>query len=261
MKSNEQGKSKYIRAPIRIDVPYMEDMQSRKNPFNRSSQPKTLEPKRSGTLIGCRTSSEKRVHVKSFIVPQIYSCPTFLIAQRHDTLISDVTDSISEEDCEWALDERVEPNNRGSYEELKTEKYGRYEMTREIQHNFSIMRFLDRPTLEEVKKREVELEPLGIKNNKVLALDLDETLMHTINPRFEFSNTNVCYRAAQTVLFKDPESQTLNSVKVIIRPYALRLLEELSQLYEIVVNLKITLDIYSKPKMVCGCNFKPIRSR
>jgi hypothetical protein len=235
--SKKQTKSKYIRAPIRIEVPHMEDMQSRKNPFKKSSQNKTLKSKRSGTLVDYQVSSEGRVHAKTFITSQGPLCPTFLVVQRHETLISDTIDSISEDDCEWIFDEQVKPGSEESQEELKMEEYGKYEMTREIQYNFNIMRFLNKPTLEEVKAREVELGLAKTKRSKVLALDLDETLIHMMSPRLEYSTMNVCYGSAQTVLFKDPESQTFNSIKVIIRPHALKLLKELSLIYEIVVLL------------------------
>eukprot|EP00826_Nyctotherus_ovalis_P061295 TRINITY_DN8706_c0_g1_i1.p3 TRINITY_DN8706_c0_g1~~TRINITY_DN8706_c0_g1_i1.p3 ORF type:complete len:104 (+),score=1.52 TRINITY_DN8706_c0_g1_i1:553-864(+) len=97
------------------------------------------------------------------------------------------------------------------------------------------MRFLSRATPEEIKAREVDLEPAERKSNKTLVLDLDDTLIHMINPKFKYSNMNVCHASARTVIYKDQDTPTFNSTKIIIRPHALKLLRELSQLYEIVV--------------------------
>lgn len=246
IKSNEQVEKvgKYIRAPIKIEVPCMDDLQSRKNPFSRPARPDTLNPRRTGSLVNCK--KEDKVHAKTFVRPGSPSCPVTANERRHDTLTSEVSESISENDYEWVLDERIEDSIAESYEELKIEEYGRYELTREIQRNFTIMRLLNKATLEEIKAREVELEPVEKRSNKTLALDLDETLIHMVNPKFEYSSMSMSYGSAQSVLYKDPETLTFNSIKVIIRPHAVRLLKELSEIYEIVVSLAEYSSRYSQ---------------
>eukprot|EP00826_Nyctotherus_ovalis_P007758 TRINITY_DN1197_c0_g5_i1.p1 TRINITY_DN1197_c0_g5~~TRINITY_DN1197_c0_g5_i1.p1 ORF type:complete len:174 (+),score=29.28 TRINITY_DN1197_c0_g5_i1:171-692(+) len=144
IKSNRQVErtGKYIRAPIKIAVPSMDDMQSRKNPFSRPTRPDTFNPKRTGSLVNCK--KEDKVHARTFVKPGCPSCPVTASERRYETLTSEISESISEDDYEWMFDERIEDSVAESYEELKTEEYGKYELTREIQHNFTIMRFLSK---------------------------------------------------------------------------------------------------------------------
>lgn len=154
--------------------------------------------------------------------------------QRHVSLISEVSDTVTEDDCDWAFDSQIEDDEK-SCEEQEMKEFAKCELTREVQYNFTIMRLLNKATLEEIKAREVDLELVERKSNKTLVLDLDDTLIHMINPKFKYSSMNVCHASARTVIYKDQDTPTFNSIKIIIRPYALKLLEELSQLYEIVV--------------------------
>jgi len=242
MKINEDVKAKgnkYVRAPKKVEVPWMGDGQSKKNPFNKSIRVDTLEPKRAGTLINYQQSLEKRVHANTFVNPHSPPCPDFFTVQRHEYISSDVTDTITVEDCECIFGEQIE--NESDYEEEKVEKFTVYKLTHEIQNNFLIMQSLEKATMEEIRAREVILKPAKRKSNKTLALDLDDTLIHMINPRLVYSHFNVCHSSAQTVLYKDIDSPTFNSIKVLIRPYALKLLEELAEIYEIVVIVYVSI--------------------
>ena len=71
--------------------------------------------------------------------------------------------------------------------------------------------------------------------NKTLLLDLDDTLVHTINTNFDYSMVNIDYNRAKTVIYKDDNSLNFTAIKVIVRPYAVKFLEELSKIYEIIV--------------------------
>jgi CTD small phosphatase-like protein 2 len=89
---------------------------------------------------------------------------------------------------------------------------------------------------EEISKRAVELckTPKG-SSGKTLVLDMDDTLIHTLIPIFNYSKIKFNYNNPKTVMYKDEGTLTLYTAKVIIRPYALELLKELSKLYEIVI--------------------------
>jgi hypothetical protein len=225
--------SKYIRVPKKVEVPFMGDMQSRKNPFSKPVRYDTLKPKHTGTLINCQNSCGKRVHANTFVNPQSPPCPEFFVVQRHEDISVDVTDTVTVDYCEWIFEEQIE--DESDYENGQSNKLIPYELILEIQHNFSIMESLEKATLKEIKVREVVLKPVKRKSNKTLALDLDDTLIHMINPKFGYSYLNVCHSSAQIVLYKDIDTLSLNSIKVLIRPYALKLLEELAEIYEIVV--------------------------
>jgi len=256
MKINEDVKakqSKYMRAPKKVEVPWMGDEQSKKNPFKKPIRVDTLEPKRAGTLINYQQSREKLLHASTFVNSQSPRRPDFFTVQRHEYISSDVTDTVTVEDCECIFGEQVE--SESDYEEEKIEKFTVYKLTHEIQNNFLIMQSLEKATMEEIKIREVILKPAKRKSNKTLVLDLDDTLIHMINPRFTYSHLNVCHSSAQTVLYKDIDSPTFTSIKVLIRPYALKLLEELSEIYEIVVIVYVSISFLQQDRNIMRMPF------
>ena len=97
------------------------------------------------------------------------------------------------------------------------------------------MRHIGEATPEEIIEREIVLKPSNKKSGKTLILDLDDTLIHTINPLFDYSALNISYGRAQTVMYKNNEGPSFETIKVIIRPHALKFITELSSLYEIIV--------------------------
>lgn len=235
IKTNVRHKkiSKYIRAPKNVVIPCMGDMQSNKNPFNKSTRQEARTIKSTGALINYHKSEEARRHSNTFVDPRGPPCPDFVSVQRHESMSPEVSDSVTADDCDWIIEEQLDDED--NYGELKIVIIQPYELTFEIQHNFSIMESLGKPTLDEIEARGITLPPIKKMTNKTLLLDIDDTLIHTINPKFNYSAMNVKHTTAETVLYKDQETLDFITMRVLIRPYALKLLEELSSIYEIVV--------------------------
>ena len=141
------------------------------------------------------------------------------------------SESITENGCDWVFmkEEKVD-----SYS--TSEKY-KIKMTNEVIYNFTHICELESPNLKEIESKSVNLEfkRSGKITEKTLLLDLDDTLIHTINPNFNYSLLNTSHDGANTVIFKDILTHKIHTMKVLIRPHAIKLLEELSRLYEIII--------------------------
>ena len=108
-------------------------------------------------------------------------------------------------------------------------------MTPEVEYNFNLMRKLDSTSTEEIKTKSVELSSRSKhSSNKTLILDMDETLIHSVKSYLDYSKLNVTVDEARTLTYRDNDF-TFKNFKVFIRPHAIRLLKELSELYEIIV--------------------------
>lgn len=109
----------------------------------------------------------------------------------------------------------------------------------EIRQNFQVMSTIVAATADEVKAKLIVLPPKGLEGKltkKTLLLDLDETLIHTINPKNNYNLINVKQENCKTLFLKDPSNTMVCSIKVSIRPYAMKLLQEMSSIYEVVVS-------------------------
>lgn len=228
----------YCKKALKVAVPVMGDEQSRKNPFSKGAQDSTLSSTQHGTLfkldeVNALNKRSNTVRTAELQFPRPAS-----------TQIPKPCRSSTEQpdDCfDWLVD-----NETGSgTEEEKVAAVGKHRAraSKEVEYNFKILRTLPLPSEEEVKLREVELS-CGCGNirssDKTLILDLDETLIHTINVSLDYSAVNIPQKKVHSIFYKDQEDPSINIVKVIIRPYALDFLERLSQTYEIVVLLLLT---------------------
>eukprot|EP00826_Nyctotherus_ovalis_P032133 TRINITY_DN2594_c0_g2_i3.p1 TRINITY_DN2594_c0_g2~~TRINITY_DN2594_c0_g2_i3.p1 ORF type:complete len:340 (-),score=62.19 TRINITY_DN2594_c0_g2_i3:46-1065(-) len=103
-------------------------------------------------------------------------------------------------------------------------------LNREVAFSFHAIRMMPLVFPRELAMRRVRLnaKPRG-SSGKTLILDLDDTLVHVLFPRFEYTNINsknlkvAAYEEIKRIL------------KVVIRPYAIKLLQELSEIYEIII--------------------------
>ena len=90
-------------------------------------------------------------------------------------------------------------------------------------------------TSEEIQARITMLPDLKSKklSNKVLFLDMDDTLIHSIKPGEKL--VNIAEKFIHTIQYFEPGNPNIVDMKVIIRPFAIRFIEEMSSIYEIVV--------------------------
>lgn len=198
-----------------IAIPHMGDTQFRNNPFRRFSRPGS----RGNSVCGGKGVKTSKHYPSSVYIPsaerpsyEFHTSPT-----RPE-----------------ASPEKREQDN----EEAKRSDSVPYtvQMTREVEHNFSVMKCLRLGSIEEVKFKEVALGAKSKRaSDKTLILDLDGTLIYTIDPSLNYSAIDICHEQAKVVLYKDNNNSNEVSIKVLIRPHAIELLKELSKVYEIIV--------------------------
>lgn len=116
-------------------------------------------------------------------------------------------------------------------------------MTKEVELNFKQIINIPKINLDDIDCRKVLLPCKTLKKH-TLFLDLDETLIHSIDSKFNYESINVNLLKIKkeninVLCCKDSIKMKTIVIKVLIRPFAIELLQELSKLYEIVViNLK-----------------------
>jgi hypothetical protein len=105
-------------------------------------------------------------------------------------------------------------------------------LTEEIIQNFQCMEDV-LPALE------CELESLCFSlppsSKKLLLLDLDETLLHTLNPALNYDSSGLALDSVQAVSMPAEDGTGDTELYVVLRPYARELLQTLSPIYQIVV--------------------------
>eukprot|EP00826_Nyctotherus_ovalis_P049685 TRINITY_DN6020_c0_g2_i9.p1 TRINITY_DN6020_c0_g2~~TRINITY_DN6020_c0_g2_i9.p1 ORF type:complete len:246 (+),score=31.25 TRINITY_DN6020_c0_g2_i9:177-914(+) len=232
-----EGEVFYCKKALKVAVPIMGDVQSRKNPFNKGVQDSTLSSTQHGTLfelneVNVLNQRSDTIRVAGLQFP--HPAPTQI--PKPSRLSSEQPD-----DClDWLMDSEMSADME---EEKTTVEKCKARISKEVEYNFKILRTLPLPSEEEVKLHEVKLS-CGFGNirssDKTLVLDLDETLIHTINVSLDYSAVNIPQKKVHSIFYKDKEDPSFNIVKVIIRPYAIEFLERLSEVYEIVVSLPKT---------------------
>lgn len=206
----------YIKKPLKHSIPHLNNMQASKNPFHKSSF--TLSLTKSSTI-----NTDHRSFPEYTPAPELPSWPR-PVSER-------VSKPGVQEDL--SLDDDWEHFGETA---VANDCFAEKGLSQEVMFHFSAMRALPVTEVKEVEKRTVELgkKPKG-SSGKTLVLDMDDTLIHTLVPLFNYSRINVDHENAKTVIYEDSASSTLFSAKVIIRPYAIQLLQELSIIYEIVI--------------------------
>ena len=247
----------YIRKPINITVPMLGDLQACKNPFNRKLKAETLKNIKGMRLLTARETKATSLHSRTLSNYQHkpYTRLSSLQVQQPTQLITETSDSVIEDSCSWMTESESDSNDSftPSIEEIK-EKVDKEStpqssskfksavtsavLSKEVEHNFAQIRKLTLPTPEEITSKEVILSydpKSGRLSNKTLILDLDDTLIHTINPSFNYASINITHSNFKSTLYQDKETSSIYSIKVVVRPYAIPLLQELSSISEIIV--------------------------
>ena len=229
---SEDYETVYMWRPLNVAVPDMGNMQARKNPFNKQSKLKTCDH------IDCKSllphiKEQQIINNFSKTVANLKDCSLNffkLITDDEDILFSEITETITESNCEWASEDSISNHKTNDMSSKPV-------LTKEMAFNFGIIQGVVFPTLEEIKNKTVNLrtDKSTRLSDKTLLLDLDDTLIHTINPKFDYSLINIDHSSAKIIFYKDPETSSLHSIKVVIRPYATELLQQLSKYYEIVI--------------------------
>ena len=222
-----------------IKIPHLGDLQYAKNPFTKPHIHSVFIIARSKSLNERQELTPLKSRAKTIYheIPKKFPRPDSIMIPSHNQPPSEIGGDSITEDYDW-ISESIhdEPKNIDEEEIKITEK--ELDISPEIEHNFYVMTGMRPATETEIGQREVSLKLLGKSKrstNKTLLLDLDDTLVHTINTNFDYSMVNIDYNRAKTVIYKDDNSLNFTAIKVIVRPYAVKFLEELSKIYEIIV--------------------------
>ncbi len=240
----------YTRKPLKVAVPNLGDLQAHKNPFNKSLRSGTFSPVKSPSLLTCKEAAAANFHAHTVCAVKrqlTFPRPEAGFVTQPGSLATEMGESVTEDPCDWIIESEFESKSEEDDEnslQIQEEKESledltefQAKLTRELVHNFTVIRSMPPATLEEIELRQTILSFGKKSTDKILVLDLDDTLVHTINPAFNYSGIDVAYSEAQPVFYKDGESPSYYSIRVVIRPGAVELLKELSSLYEIIVSL------------------------
>ena len=104
-------------------------------------------------------------------------------------------------------------------------------LTPEIQVNFQYMDQILPALPCEIEIRQFVLPP---SKKKCLALDLDETLIHSLRPEFDYSSAGIQITKYESLCFVSPSGE-IQDIAFIVRPFAIEFLKNLCDLYEIVI--------------------------
>lgn len=230
----------YTRKPISFILPALENSQATKNPFHSRLQGKTMPA--SFQNLHVNTSRDVTESVK---VRWLSLTPTSLKrakldmkkVQKPSTFANEPPSPTSEDEkkIETSKEERKIVNfDIPSFPEDEEEKY-KAKLTKEIEHYFRELPNIGFIAMEEVIKKYTILPDHKGKQKNTLLLDLDDTLVHTIDPKLNYKTIQINSQDVKNSMYHDPYLNSIISIKVIIRPFAIKFLQELKSFYEIVV--------------------------
>lgn len=223
--------SNFIIVPHDIFVPALEDKQSKKNPFRKCNKSITFTP-------AVKKVPHSRYTDTTLNVFKIQFGSNLTMARARPELVKAVSNkgSLPEIEAEGPYDCTADVvKKEGVLDELRASDY-RATMSQEMEFNFSVLRHFERVEMWEVRKKAIRLGPRPQRStDKTLVLDLDDTLIHTFSPSFDYSNFDVDRKAVQAVTCVDPARLNTIDMKVVVRPYATQFLKKLSKAYEIII--------------------------
>lgn len=221
----------YLKKPLKIKLPLADKDQSIKNPFAQSFKrsmtkqkesnftPQLLSPRMNSVSLPRTSSTERRATatLEKVAKPSLFNSEP--VEEDESSIKEEGKKSLSENSPMYKID-----------------------MTQEVISNFDEIEKIKFISIDEVNKKSVDLPELKKKklSDKMLLLDLDDTLAHTINDRFDYSSVDISYKEVRKTMYYDQIVSCMTLIKVIIRPYAIKFLEEISKYYEVVVVLYIT---------------------
>lgn len=218
----------YVKRPFKHNLPRSDDVHSKKNPFRKSSQDSIFQLSKSSTM----STFNKSLHECSNIILTTEVPSPQRAEPVRIPLPSNDVEEIEEPLTDDEVEEKEETSAATKFKTETTKSYN-FQLTREVAFHFNTMRSMPFTLSEEIALRSIQLQKTSKK--KTLVLDMDDTLVHTLVPTFDYSKLEVDYRSAKTVMYRDDMTSALHTIKVIIRPYAVKLLQELSRVYEVVI--------------------------
>ena len=199
--------------------------------------PISVKKKESGPII---TFTSKQTIIDE-LSTKIINEPEMSIILTEDLLSSEEMDnsfSSSSEEGEQS-NEEFKPNNTQNTQKFRSRMSIVLErsltISNEVINNFNVMEKIDQVTQNDILRRKVTLTfPDGRKTDKTLLFDLDETLIHTINPLLQYPK-NIHMGKVHTLYFIDSVTSKQEKIDIIVRPHAIELLQQMHPLCEIII--------------------------
>eukprot|EP01022_Parablepharisma_sp_SALTPOND_P007985 TRINITY_DN135024_c1_g1_i1.p3 TRINITY_DN135024_c1_g1~~TRINITY_DN135024_c1_g1_i1.p3 ORF type:complete len:321 (-),score=30.80 TRINITY_DN135024_c1_g1_i1:2943-3905(-) len=235
----------YSRKPLSFVLPALRESQAAKNPFRKfylrlktttnikvtgSSLQGTSDPPPVKKFHSLTPTQQKRTKVTLEKVPK----PSLFVSEPVEG------DSSPLEDYENSEKEELKKGEKDK--ELQEPDY-EITLTREVMYHFRELEKVGFVSLEEVRKKSITLPDVKgkKKSNKTLLLDLDDTLVHTVDPNLNYSSIKIDTANVKCTMYLDPYLSSMVNLKVVIRPNAMKFLQEISPFYEIVVGFFLFL--------------------
>lgn len=245
---SEESLIRCVKKSFNFALPIAQSSQFDKNPFQR-----TPGPKSKAKSVSALNLSKKAIQIapmnskhKSCVIGKEYRvrgnleklpkpvCSTSE-ADEPEEILSDELNKLGKS----TLTSSVLKNVIMSQETTTCKAKGIYKMrlTGEAIYNFRELQQVEVPSKEEIGRRTILLpEPARQrKSNKTLFVDLDETLVHTMQTELDYSLVPIDPRAVQTTTFLLANTGKLLNLKTVFRPHVREFLKRLSATYEIVV--------------------------
>ena len=250
-KSSTNVCSVYVRKALNVNLPQTEDKHYLKNPFNRFLRANTLRPKlvssmqyllpQSQPTLRSRTMAPQAEKASSHPKPEQTKKPEAHLNEsafssswlaESDEEAATSGDEVSPEESKEQVQEEVE-------EAEKVSSNFEVKLSKEVAFNFARLSLINPVTSEEVYLKQITLPDAHKTHKKTLILDMDDTLIHTINGEIDYRELGVAHKDIKTTFYEDPSIGTL-CISFVIRPYAIKFLKEMSRLYEIIVILSLS---------------------
>jgi hypothetical protein len=230
--ATEEQEIIYTKRPLVVVVPHLGDKQFNKNPFTKSLRFNNFVLFRCGSFAKCHNILKDNLRSDTIepYTARKFPRPDFVPIPSHNNPPIEVTEEQHDRVTE------IKTEKTGSLEEMKKETL----VSSEVICNLKVVKSMQLATETEVNQKLITLpfnRRVKRESNKTLLLDLDNTLVHTINPSFDYSFTSLSQDRIKTVFYKSDEQFNFNAIKVIIRPNAIKFLKEISKIYEIIVLL------------------------
>ncbi len=251
----------FVRKSLQFTLPSLGNMQERKNPFSKMLKLGTFRPGTVGapkgreTPIGHSLTMFKPEHkALPHVVPQQVPHPAPPLTDVSDSILYTLTSwlSDSDEDSEVELSSLTIQSGEESQVSIRSSRkivapklpvpggYYTVPLSKEVEYNFKQLPHVPTVLPSEIAVRTLKLADNALKSkssNKTLVLDLDDTLIHTIDPNFNYAAKGVKHYNFKNLLYQDAATGQIYPIKVLVRPYAIQLLNELSSIFEMVVSL------------------------
>ncbi|MDR3548808.1 MAG: NIF family HAD-type phosphatase [Candidatus Pacebacteria bacterium] len=250
MRATEEEPPKHIMMcsqPSVCALPVVRDSQSKKNPFRKHSKQKTTDFSRLTT----DEEYDQLLVRKGLTKKPFYSTETVIYRARvaFDRIPKPLSDTEAVGEDEDLAGKKLCFEVKADEEKvIPTVPAYALSLSNEIKANFEELKRIGYIPIEEIEKRQTSIpdtkQGLG---KKTLFLDLDDTLVHTINPRVNYDAKQVKKGEIHQVKYEDQYTHVEATASVILRPYVRHFLRELKRSFELVVMTShLTIHRYSQ---------------